>query len=399
MPNYNRMRQLLEAARRDRNEQRFFDDFCAGLEAGEYKPQDFSIRALFEHLIEDGRELVDSWNPRHGGGSESQGFHHLVESGAVNVGTFSNITGQIVFSEIQAKYDAEEFVFSKLIPSTPTQFNGEKIPGIGEIGDKAETIPEMGSYPLVGVNEDWQETPLTTKRGLVAPLTKEAVFFDRTGVLLERCGDVGTYLGVNKEKRAVDCVIDENTTTHRYNRKGRGAVATYGDNSGSHDWDNLQASNALVDWTDIDNAEQLLNSIVDPNTGEPIVVTATTLICAKSLQYTAERVVNATEITVTTPGYATSGSPTETKLRNPMAGKYTVVTSRWIAPRLATDTDWFYGDLKAAFRYMENWPLTTVQAPSNSELEFMQDIIMRWKASERGAYSTRDPRKMVRNTA
>ena len=30
---------------------------------------------------------------------------------------------------------------------------------------------------------------------------------------------------------------------------------------------------------------------------------------------------------------------------------------------------WFYGD-PAAFAYMENWPITVVQAPTNSEAEF-----------------------------
>ena len=34
---------------------------------------------------------------------------------------------------------------------------------------------------------------------------------------------------------------------------------------------------------------------------------------------------------------------------------------------------------------MENWPITVTQAPSNSEAEFNQDIVLRFKASERGA--------------
>ena len=33
---------------------------------------------------------------------------------------------------------------------------------------------------------------------------------------------------------------------------------------------------------------------------------------------------------------------------------------------------------------MENWPITVVQAPVNSEAEFIQDIVVRFKASERG---------------
>ena len=40
--------------------------------------------------------------------------------------------------------------------------------------------------------------------------------------------------------------------------------------------------------------------------------------------------------------------------------------------------------IPAAFAYMENWPITVVQAPANSEAEFNQDIVARFKASERG---------------
>ena len=35
-------------------------------------------------------------------------------------------------------------------------------------------------------------------------------------------------------------------------------------------WINVKGGNELVDWTDVDGAEQLLADILDPNTGEPI---------------------------------------------------------------------------------------------------------------------------------
>jgi hypothetical protein len=46
---------------------------------------------------------------------------------------------------------------------------------------------------------------------------------------------------------------------------------------------------------------------------------------------------------------------------------------------------------------MENWPLSVVQAPANSEVEFTQDVVLRWKASERGAAATLEPRYMQKN--
>ena len=48
---------------------------------------------------------------------------------------------------------------------------------------------------------------------------------------------------------------------------------------------------------------------------------------------------------------------------------------------------------------MENWPITVVQAPTNSEAEFTQDIVVRFKASERGTAAIMEPRQFQRNRA
>ena len=39
-----------------------------------------------------------------------------------------------------------------------------------------------------------------------------------------------------------------------------------------------------------------------------------------------------------------------------------------------------------------------VQAPTNSEAEFSQDIVLRFKASERGAAAVINPRYVVKST-
>ena len=383
----------------------FFTELKEGFDKGEIKPEDFSIRGLMEEFITDssgrpcGREILDSWNPMHGGDAKHESLTQLVEGGTVQASNFSNITGQIVYNKTLESYNNEEFVFSKTIPTVPTQFNGERIAGIGGMGDQAEVVPEAGQYPMVGVSEDWIDTPATVKRGLILPLTKEAAFFDRTGLILKRCAEVGEYLGINKELRAVDCVIDENTTTHRYNRKNRGPVATYGDNSGNHDWDNLQASNALANWVNVDNVDQLLYTILDPNTGLPIIITGKMrLIVGRGLIRTAEQIQKATSLEIINPGFATSGNPSKMNTVNNVPS-FEILTSRYLAYRQATTTSWYYGAPDQAFCYMENFPMTVVEAPANSEMEFNQDIVMRWKASERGQFATVEPRKMAKATA
>lgn len=386
------LRRLFEAATRDGQPDRFYADLNEALNSKQLKMHDFSLRSLFENFVPNGREIVDSYNPRLGGGVDLQETASVVASSA-----FAKINGQITYTTIMDSYEDEAFVFTPLVRTIPTQFNGERIPGISNIGDEALVVDEGRPYPKAGVSQTYVDTPTTTKRGLQVDVTKEAIYFDRTGILEERCRRVGQSLGQSKEKRIIDAVVDENVTAHRYKYRDN-VIQTYGDNSGTHDWDNLAASNALVDWTDIDAAEQLLAAIVDPETGEPIIITPRHIVVTRQLLYTARRVINATEITVATPGYATSGNPTETKVGNPISN-YTIVSSQQLAARMATDTSWFLGDLNKAFAYMENWPLTVVQAPANSEAEFTLDVVMRFKASERGAAATLEPRAMVKCTA
>ena len=303
-----------------------------------------------------------------------------------------------MYTRILQAFAAEEYVFSKIVPNIPTQFNGEKIAGISRIGDEAQVVPEGRPYPLVGISEDWIQTPQTLKRGMIDALTKEAVFFDRTGVLLARCGEVGEFLGLNKEKRLIDAFIDQNTTTHRYNWRG----TTYATYQAANPWVNvIAAGNALTDWTSVDAAEQVLAAIRDPWTGEPIMVTPKDLVVTRSKLYTARRIVTATEIQVVTPGFATTGSPTRTATPNPIQS-YRIISSQLLGARMSLAaepaSDWFIGDVARAVNYMENFPLTVVQAATNSEAEFQRDIVMQWKASERGAAAVVEPRVLVRSS-
>lgn len=378
---------------RDGDEDKFFELFQEGLDSKQITLKDVSLREIAESFIDGGHEAVMSWNPRYGGhGGVSMKL--LEESGAVTSGGFSRITGQLLVTSIMQAYDMEDNVFSNVIPTESTQLNGQKIPGISRIGDEGTTVGEGMAYPVAGVSEDYIETPLTTKSGLMVHVTKEAIFFDLTGQLQNRCSEVGEMLAINKEKRLIDCVIDENRTAHRYKWKGT-SYATY---QTSTPYINSKTSNALVDWTNVDAAELMFNQLMDPYTGEPIMVNPKHLVVTRQNLRTAQRILTATQVTTTTPGFATSGNPNAVNWANPISG-YQILCSAQLAARLGTDTSWFLGDLTKAFRYMENWPITVVQAPANSEAEFTLDVVYRVKASERGAASTWEPRQIIKNAA
>ncbi len=352
------------------------------------RPEDFSVRDLAEALIPDGREWVRTLDPRSGGGVS------LLEAGeGVDASAFRQVAGQVIQSKILEAYTQEAFVASRLVDTVPTRLDGEKIPGVTRISDQVDEVGPGMPFPSLGFDEDYIETPSTTKRGFIVPVTKEAIFFDRTNLILARAAEVGEVLGLNKEKRLLDLIVGVTN-----NHKHRGV--SYDTYQASGPWTNVLASNELVDWTSVDAAEQLFADMLDPATGEPILLGATTALVMPAYRHAAHRTFNATEIS-----YAPAGGQTATIAANPL-GSYAVEESRLAYRRVlasgvaAEDAKkwWFLGDFRKAFAYMENWPITVTQAPIGSEAEFTNDVLLRFKASERGAAAVINPRYVVKST-
>jgi hypothetical protein len=352
------------------------------------KPEDFSIRDLAEALVPDGYEWVRSLDPRAASGVSLQ-----EASEGVDVTAFLNVTGQVIYSRIMDSYTQEAFVLSRLVETIPTRFDGEKIPGIAGLTAGDDEVHPGMPYPHLGFGEDYIETPGTTKRGYIVPVTREAVYFDRTHLVLSRASEVGELLGLHKEKRLLDLLIG---ATNNYNWRGT-AYNTY---QASAPWVNVKTGNALVDWTNVDAAEQLFAEMLDPNTGEPVLIKGTTVLVMPAYRHAANRVFSAAEI-----DYTASGSETTTRAANLLRG-YRVYDSRLAYRRIIalgqSPSDaamwWFVGDFRKAFAYMENWPITVTQSGAGSEADFNQDIVMRFKASERGAAAVINPRYVVKNT-
>jgi hypothetical protein len=368
--------------------QKTVDHLSESLREKHLKPEDFSIRDLAETLVPDGPQWVRLLDPRAGGSV------NVLEAGdGVDVTAFLNITGQVIYSKIMEAYTQEAFVMSKLVEHVPTRLDGEKIPGVARIADQVDEVHPGMPYPHLGFGEDYIETPSTTKRGFIVPVTKEAIFFDRTHLVLARAAEVGEILGLNKEKRLLDLLVG---VTNNYKWRGT-AYDTY---QASTPWINVITSNALVDWTNVDAAEQLFADILDPNTGEPVLISANTVLVMPAYRHAAHRVFNAAEI-----HYEAFGAATNTIAANPL-GNYKVVESRLAYRRLlasgvsASDAKkyWFIGDFRKAFAYMENWPITVTQSPPGSEADFNNDIVVRFKASERGAAAVMNPRYVVKSS-
>ncbi|MHC4445223.1 MAG: phage major capsid protein [Planctomycetota bacterium] len=358
-----------------------------GLNQEWFTPEDFSIRQLAEATVPDGREFVSLCNP-----SNQQTLWEAA-GGMVDTATFSNITGQIVYNKILGSYDDPGFIWPQLVDVTRTEFSGEKIPGVGEMGDDMLRVGEGQDYPLVGLEQMYIETPETVKYGMVVPVTKEAIFFDRTNLVLQRAARVGYWAGVRREKEVIKivCGVDNN-----YKKDGTSSD-TY-KTSGGHGVVN-SITDALADWTDINAALQKFAAMTDFMTGESIIVLPKVLLVGYTLVPTAHYILNSTQIRGGTsnadPSYQTlSTDPT----RN-MAPRLQLITSVLIESLNSSETnDWWIGDPKKAFTLMENWGITQQVAPANSEWAFMRDIVQRYKVSERSVAAVTDPHFMIKST-
>lgn len=393
----------MEAAQHDRTPHRFYEDLWESLRAGEIDTlRECSIRACFEQFVEGGRELVETFRP--GYHASGRGINLLEAGDAITTTAFSNITGQIVYSEVLDIFDAPDFLASRVASTVPTQFSGEKIPGVSELGDVTEKIGEGQPYPRAGVSEQFIETPETDKHGVIVPVTKEAIFFDRTGVLIERANKVSESLAIRKEKRVLDTVLGITTS---YRRNGTSAQATYANTHTEGDFDNLIASNGLSDWTNIEAALNAFDDITDPETGEPVMIRSRQLIVPTALLGTAARILEATQLEEHTSLGTDGGSgSTRTVGGNPLNSaafkrghNWELLSSQYVKDRTSSTTTWFLGDFSGAFAYYENWPVSVVQAPPNSHDEFHRDIVSQFKVSERGTPVVKEPRKALKNTA
>lgn len=391
-------------------------------DTGSIAARDFSLRDLAANTIFSrngdpvGHSFVESYfNPR-----EQRPLQEAMA--AVDASAFAGITGQLLINRVLAAFQAEEFVVSRLIPTVPTSLNGERIPGVALPRDPGEDLveaEEMEALHYVGFSEEYVQTQPTVKRQLGIGITKEAIFFDRTGLVLDRANYVGTLLGLRKEKNLIQLLIGA-VNTFQEKRTGDSAAVTLNTYTSIGElqqgglpqrWVNHIDGNGLTDWTNINADEQLFAQMIDPNTGEPIILPGRRVLIAPQTQaLSLNQLMQAQAVWKFTQGGATpsAGAGYGTIGANPLMDlSITMVLSRQLLKQLVTTFSlaasdagnyWFYGD-PAAFAYMENWPITVVQAPTNSEAEFTQDIVVRFKATERGVGAVMEPRRMIRNRA
>ena len=264
-----------------------------------------------------------------------------------------------------------------------------------------------------------------------------AIYGDRVGLVASNAAKGARILGIRKEQRGLQVLCGGQTVTYKEKfiwdtapvtidpyqyASGSSATQLAGTALSSRPFPfvNDIPSNPLTDYHAFEAADQYASKLVDPNDGLPITFGPKPVVFAC---YTERfniavvlKVFNMWRMSAgglsTTGGIATIGP-------NPIVeqlGDVDVQVSRMLRQEMVksglygdgtatgtlsanADKVWWYGDLKAAIKYMTNWNIKTIQAPVNSEAEFTQDIILRWRFDERGQWAWFEPRAIQRHNA
>ena len=371
----------------------------------EITPEDYSIRDLFETLVPGGRELLSDWSrARRGGYQVTEAIH------AVDTSAMANITGQLFFNKIKDNLTADEFIGDQLVSVMPSNIQGEEIvPGIGTAADEmADNITEGEPYPSIGLAEEFVTVPAAEKKGRILGLTREVIIADKTGLLVERAGAIGTVMGIRKEKSILDVVLG---VVNPYKYRGEVRL-TYGDGTtAGQAMGFLNESTAqLVNYTDVQEVADLFYTQRDPISGEPFTHSPTTIVCGKTPAWAHRAVVRDTEVRL---GNVTAAPGIQSVGGNRIPWNLDILNNEWVIQRLllgnggaggltvadraAANRHWVIGKPKSAFVWKELWPLFVEEAPNNSEVQFTEDVWLRFKTGYYGVTGVLEPRLVIRS--
>lgn len=394
---------LYEAAREEGRPDRFFRDFWEGLRSHQIQPfghdrSAFATNRLFESFAYDhdgqrvGYGYAQDIRQSRVAGFEA-GVRLQESNGSIDTSAFAAIIGQISLSEVLDKFESPEYIGRKLVTVKPASTQQrEIIPGIAMMGDKAQKVGEDEDYPRVGVSPNYITVPEKIKRGFISDVTEEAMWEDRLGFIQDALSTGTNAMAVNEEKEILDAVLGISTL---YSRNGGALQATYADTHTQGDFDNLVATNTLVDYTDIEALFLAFENMEDPDTGEPVLPSARLqLVVPGAIQMTADSI-----LTATTVEKITNSSALRTLSANPLKRQIEVISSPYVKARTSSESTYFLGDFPGAFQLREVWPIQLFTQGRESNLAFERDVIFRQKVRRKAAPAVVAPWKVLKATA
>ena len=363
------------------------------------RPEDFSIRALWEGLVGPIEETLQFGQGRIGWIETPRQLEEAVSSTA-----FPSATGQLIASKVIEGYNAPGYIGDQLVTVMSSTQRGERIAGFTSLQGPLE-VKEGDSYEESSFAEKYVTTT-EAKKGRILAVTEEAVIFDQTGQLLMRAAQLGEMTRMEKEKVIVRGVADVASTVRVYRPSGT-AEQLYASGNSNY----LSTATPLVDWTDIQevmtfHATNITDDRQDDESGsgDPIVWLPRILLTALELAGTSARIVSATQVGTAPGATGTADMLTANPLNTLISGGLRALSSPFLDAAAGADqwddaSDWLLGDFQKQFIWKEIFPLQVLRAPQNDNEQFVRDIVARYKVRYYGGLNAIDERYVIKVNA
>lgn len=351
-------------------------------------------------------------------------------SAFLDINAFTSVTGGLIEVKILENFKSPEFIADYLAPAEPTKLNGQKIINAARIGAKGLRRNPNEPHARAQFGERYVTTPATRENALAVDITKEAVFYDLGTDLMRVAGDVGEWLGFQKDLDVIDCFIGVSSgvsggsTTLANNFNYKGTAYTMYSATAQLGYTNQLAANGLTDWTSIESSWKQFVRATDPETSTRIYVRPDTILVNPAKVATAELICNAMRTERRTAGSSTQStaatlqiadtpgvpdiiknlqviwSPlveqrcTDSGLAYPGSGGYNGLN----LSQSNADLYWWHFQRGRPLKWMQNWPLTTWQFSGGQYEMLDKGIIATYGANERGVAAVVSPWHVVMNT-
>ncbi len=395
------------------------------------RPEEISLRGLAEAI--HGHEFVEEFYHPSGGNGFNFSSRNLMEAAIdptafVDISTFNLGVAGLINAKIMERFNAPDYIGRSLVEIVPTNQNGHKRIAVAKITPpgKASRGRQPGEQHMeIGYGEMYQSTPITVEQAEKVLVTKEAVYFDLTGQVLDGGKEIGDDLMYGMERDIAGTILGVTSLASRYNFNG----TTYETFQASSPWINSQSNPLVVgsfDETNIDKSRQLFVGMTDPVTSREIKVIGKTVLVPPASEllmrfalYGAAIQLGSQNTSGAFPGAWTTHANELAKLGKGMGheGQYNVIpmTSIWynLLTASATATNgypglalsavnankrWYHGDFEKAFEWQENWALTPWQASADEYIMKDRGLIAAYGANYRGSMFVKEPRYIVVNT-
>lgn len=216
---------------------------------------------------------------------------NVAEASIASTG-FSTLNNTVLASiVIEAHNSVGGLVADQLMTAYPTNKETENIPGFNE-PTGIDVYAEDAAKPDAAITNKYVSLQKLSKIGGRVFLTREAVFYDRTGELLDRASRIGQQIALHREHVLLRGIADVPSYTPVATPVTTFSYYPSGNRSSLWTATNTRESNALTDYTDLENAVSTLLKQVDSRS-ERLVDNANTpleLLVPGDVWVTAEKI-------------------------------------------------------------------------------------------------------------